>query len=81
LLAATAGWRAERARDQPGVDSELRMARAWRAREQAGDLPPEAVRAARRSGEGREFLVREQGALAEDRSGAGDELHKRRTRV
>ena len=65
LLAATAGWRAERARGQPGVDSELRMARAWRAREQAGDLPPEAVRAARRSGEGREFLVREQGALAD----------------
>ena len=65
LMAATAEWRAGRARDRPEVDGELRMARAWLERKLAGGLPPEAVRAARRDGEGREFLVREQGALVD----------------
>ena len=41
------------------------MARAWLERKRAGDLPPEEVRAARRSAEGLEFLVREQGALVD----------------
>ena len=65
LMTATAEWRAARARDRPEVDCELRMARAWLERKLAGGLPPEAVRAARRGGEGREFLVREQGALVD----------------
>eukprot|EP00964_Phaeocystis_antarctica_P004939 scaffold2688_cov34-Phaeocystis_antarctica.AAC.1 len=64
-MAATAEWRAERARDRPEVDGELRMARAWLERKLEGGLPPEAVRAARRGGEGCEFLVREQGALVD----------------
>ena len=64
-LTATAEWRAKRARDQPEMDGELRMARAWLEREQGGGLPPEAVRAARRGSGGLEFLVREQGALVD----------------
>jgi hypothetical protein len=40
-----------------------------REQKQAGGLPPEAVRAARRRGEGREFLVREQGALVDTSGG------------
>ena len=62
---ATIEWRTRRARQRPGVDAELRLAREWLRRRASGALPVEAVRAARRCGDGLEFLVREQGALGD----------------
>jgi hypothetical protein len=48
------------------VDAELRLAREWLRLRADGALPVEAVRAARRCGDGLEFLVREQGALDDE---------------
>ena len=63
---ATIEWRARRAHQRPEVDAELRLAREWLRLRTSGALPVEAVRAARRCGDGLEFLVREQGALGDE---------------
>ena len=65
-LPATIAWRERRARQRPEVDDELRLAREWLRLRASGDLPVEAVRAARRGSRGLEFLVREQGALDDE---------------
>ena len=49
---ATVEWRAKRARQRPEVDAELRLAREWLRLRADGALPVEAVRAARRCGDG-----------------------------
>ena len=69
---ATIEWRTRRARQRPGVDAELRLAREWLRRRTSGALPVGAVRAARRCGDGLEFLVREQGALGDEWWAEGD---------